>query len=408
MAEAMEIEIARLGARGDGVGIRDGEPVYVPFALPGERWRVDAYGAEPIGEGPLGRAAPICRHFLRCGGCVAQHMPPEVYREWKRGLMVEAFRHRGIEADVQPLVTVAAASRRRAVFGVAVKGGDVQLGFREEATHTLVDLAECPVLDPAIVAAFGGLRTLARRTLRDGETGRLLVTKLDHGLDVVVDGARKNFSPDERAALAKLAREMGWLRLSIGDEPIVVAGPPTITLAGAAVTVEPGVFLQAVPEAEQALAALCVAALPKRTKSVVDLFSGVGTLTLPLARQAAVSAFDGDRRAIAALTDAVRHAQGLKPVTARVRDLFREPLSARELSGFDAAVFDPPRAGGAAQAERLAASKVPVVIAVSCNPATLARDARSLIDGGYRLGQVTPVDQFVYSAHVEAVAVFRR
>lgn len=408
MAEGRDVEIARIGARGDGVGMLDGEAVYVPFALPGERWRIVAEGTTRIADGPLGRADPLCRHFLRCGGCVAQHMPADVYRDWKRGLVVEAFRHRGIEADVQPLVTVGAASRRRAVFGAAVKGGAVLLGFREEATHTLVDLAECPVLDPAIVAAFPGLRTLARRVLRDGETGRLIVTKLDHGLDVAVGAARTRFSPDERTGLAGLAREMGLLRLSIGDEPIVVAGPPTVTIAGAAIRVEPGVFLQAVPEAEQALATLCVAALPKRTKSIVDLFSGVGTLALPLARRAAVSAFDGDRRAIAALTDAVRHAQGLKPVTARVRDLFREPLSARELSGFDAAVFDPPRAGGAAQAERLAASKVPVVVAVSCNPATLARDARTLIDGGYRMGQVTPVDQFVYSAHVEAVAVFRR
>lgn len=410
MDEADETQIVRIGARGDGVGMRGGDPVYVPFALPGERWRIGGAGRDAvrIGEGPLGRADPVCRHFLRCGGCVAQHMPPDVYRAWKRDLVVEAFRHRGIEADVRALVTVAAGSRRRAVFGVMLKGQEVTLGFREEASHTLVDLSECPVLDPAIVSAFDGLRSLARRLLRDGETGRFVVTKLDHGLDVAADIPRKEFSADERAALASLARKIKLLRLSIGDDPIMAAGPPAVTIAGAAIPFEPGLFLQAVPDAEQALAQLCVAALPKRAKSVVDLFSGVGTLTLPLARRVSVCAFDSDRRAIAALSGAVRHAQGLKPVTARVRDLFQEPLSARELSAFDAAVFDPPRAGGAAQAERIAGSKVPVVIAVSCNPATLARDARTLIDGGYRMGEVTPVDQFVYSAHVEAVAVFRR
>lgn len=408
MAEGSEVEIARIGARGDGVAMRDGEPVYVPFGLPGERWRLEGdAGAMRVVDGPA-RAEPVCRHFLRCGGCVAQHMPDDVYREWKRGLVVEAFRHRGIEADVAPVVVVAAGSRRRAVLGVVRRGGEVTLGFREEGQHKLVDLAECPVLDPAIVAAFSGLRTLAGRVLKEGETGRLVVTRLDHGLDVSLDAERRDFSADERAELARQAREMGLLRLTVGREPIASAGPATVTIGGVAIAVEPSIFLQAVPEAERTIADLCVSALPKRTKTVVDLFSGVGTLTFPLARRAQVTAFDSDKRAIAALSNAVRHAQGLKPVTARVRDLFREPLSARELQGFDAAVFDPPRAGAADQAERLAASKVPVVIAVSCNPATLARDARTLIDGGYTMGQVTPVDQFLYSAHVEAVAVFRR
>ena len=408
MPEPLDVEIVRIGARGDGVAMRDGAPVYVPYALPGERWRLDAEGNARFADGPSGRAEPVCQHFMTCGGCVAQHMPPEVYRAWKRDLVAEAFRHRGIDAEVEPLVSVAAGSRRRAAFGVHVTGSSVVLGFREEGSHTLVDLAECPVLDPAIVAAFGGFKALARRILRDGETGRLAVTKLDQGLDVAFDAVRKGLSPDVRETLAGDARRMGLVRLSIGAELIMAAGAATVTIAGAAIRVEPSLFLQAVPEAEQALAALVLAGLPKRVKSIADLFAGVGTLTLPLARRAAVFAFDSDRQAIAALGDAVRHAQGLKPVTARVRDLFREPLSARELAGFDAAVLDPPRAGAAAQAERLAASKVPVVIAVSCNPQTLARDARTLIDGGYRMGRVTPVDQFVYSAHVEAVAVFRR
>lgn len=408
MADGVEVEIARIGAHGDGVAMRDGAPIYVPFALPGERWRLDGEdGATRVADGPA-RAEPLCRHFLRCGGCVAQHMPGDVYRDWKRGLVVEAFRHRGIEADVASVVVMAAGSRRRAVLGVVRRGGEVTLGFREEGQHRLVDLAECPVLDSAIVAAFPGLRTLARLVLKEGETGRLVVTRLDHGLDVSLDAERRDFSADERAGLARHAREMGLLRLTVGKEPIAAAGSATVTIGGVAIAVEPSIFLQAVPEAERTIADLCVAALPKRAKTVVDLFSGVGTLTFPLARRAQVSAFDSDKRAVAALSDAVRHAQGLKPVTARVRDLFREPLSARELSGFDAAVFDPPRAGAADQAERLAASKVPVVIAVSCNPATLARDARTLIDGGYTMGQVTPVDQFLYSAHVEAVAVFRR
>lgn len=407
MADSTEIVVERLGAKGDGVTARGGEAVYVPFGLPGERWLVGPAKATRLSDSP-DRAEPVCRHFLRCGGCLAQHMSPTLYRDWKRGLVVEMFRHRGIDAEVAPLVVVDAASRRRAFLGVERRGADVIIGFREEGQHTLVDLAECPVLDPLIVAAVPGLRAMARRVMVDRAGGRLVVTKLDHGLDVSFDNGRKNLSPHEKAEVGALAQKMGLTRLVVGGELIVAAGRPVVTIGGVEVEIEPGIFLQAVPQAERLLADLCVAALLKSAKTAADLFSGVGTLTLPMARRASVTAYDSDKRAIAALSGAVRHAQGLKPVTALVRDLFRDPLSVRELAAFDAVVLDPPRAGAAAQAERLAKSKVPLVIAVSCNPATLARDARCLIDGGYRMGPVTPIDQFLYSAHVEAVAVFRR
>ncbi len=407
MGEGAEVVIDRLGAKGDGVATRGGEPVYVPFALPGERWRIDGERPERLTDS-ADRAAPACRHFLHCGGCLAQHMSPALYRDWKRGLVVDAFRHRGIAAEVAPLVVVDAASRRRAFLGVERRGADVIIGFREEGQHTLVDLAECPVLDPLIVGAVPGLRALARLVMADRAGGRLVVTRLDHGLDVSFDNGRKDLSPHERAEAGGLAQKMRLQRLVVGGEAIVAAGKPVVTIGGVAVEIEPGLFLQAVPQAERLIADLCVKALPKSVKTAADLFSGVGTLAIPLARRASVSAYDSDKRAIAALANAVRHAQGLKPLTAVVRDLFRDPLSARELGSFDAVVFDPPRAGAAEQAERLAKSKVPLVIAVSCNPATLARDARILIDGGLRMGPVTPIDQFLYSAHVEALAVFRR
>jgi 23S rRNA (uracil1939-C5)-methyltransferase len=407
MDEGAELTIARLGAKGDGIAAGAGEAAYVPFALPGERWRAGADGFVRLSDSAE-RAEPICRHFLKCGGCLAQHMSPSLYRDWKRGLVVEAFRHRGLEADVMPPAVVAARSRRRAFLGVERRGREVIIGFREEGQHTLVDLAECPVLDPSIVAAVPGLRTMARLVMADRAGGRLIVTRLDHGLDVSFDNGRKDLSPHERAELGALAQRMGLARLMVGGELIVAGGRAVVTIGGVEVEIAPGLFLQAVPEAERLLADLCVEALPKRAKQVADLFSGVGTLTLPLARRASVVAYDSDKRAIAALSGAVRHAKGLKPVTATVRDLFRDPLSARELAAFDAVMLDPPRAGAAEQAERLATSKVPVVIAVSCNPATLARDARTLIDGGYKMGPVTPIDQFLFSAHVEVVTVFRR
>jgi len=407
MVESSEVIIERIGAQGDGVAMHGGEAVYVPFALPGERWHVGTGDAVRLADSPE-RVAPICRHFLRCGGCLAQHMSPDLYRAWKRDLVVEAFRHRGIAADVQPLEVVRAGSRRRAFLGVERRGAEVIIGFREEGQHTLVDLVECPVLDAAIVAAVPGFRMLARIVMADRAGGRLVVTKLDHGLDVAFDNGRRDLSPHEQAEAARVAREVRLVRLVVAGQPIMVAEAPAVTIGGVAVEVEPSVFLQAVPDAERLLADFCVASLPKSAKEVADLFSGVGTFTLPLARRAKVAAFDSDKRAIAALSGAVRHAQGLKPVTAVVRDLFRDPLSVRELNLFDAVVLDPPRAGAQEQAERLARSKVATVIAVSCNPATLARDARVLIDGGYRMGPVRAIDQFLYSAHVEAAVMFRR
>jgi 23S rRNA (uracil1939-C5)-methyltransferase len=334
-------------------------------------------------------------------------MSPALYSQWKRGIVAEAFRHRGIAADIRPLQHVGLHSRRRAFLGVAVKGDAVTIGFREEGQHTLVDLEECPVLDGAIVAPFASLKAMAKIAMPKGETGRLVVTKLDHGIDVAFDNGHKSLMPEQRAKLALMARESQIVRLMVAGDVIVERGRPVLTIGGVEISPPPSIFLQAVPEAEALLTHHVLEALPKKAKHAADLFSGVGTFTFPLAKRLKVDAFDSDRRAIGALEEGAKHATGLKPISARVRDLFREPLSARELAQYDVVVFDPPRAGAAEQAERLAKSNVPLVISVSCSAATLARDARLLIDGGYEMGPITPVDQFLYSPHVELIAVFR-
>jgi 23S rRNA (uracil1939-C5)-methyltransferase len=407
VAEAQEVTIVRLGAQGDGIAAGPGGPVYVGGGLPGERWRLSHGGApERLTDAPE-RATPPCPHFGVCGGCVAQHMSDDLYNAWKRDSVVQAFAHRGIAANVAPLRRTAAASRRRAFFGAARDGDRIVIGFREEGRHRLVDLATCVILDPAIVAALPPLRILADRILPHVAPGaRLIVTRLDHGLDVAFE---TDALPGAAVLqeIAQLAVAAGVIRLSIGGDVVMQASAPTLTVGAVAVQPPPGLFLQAVPEAEAAMTDLVLGALSKTTV-VADLFSGIGTLTFALARRARVLAVDGDKRAIAALTEGLKGAQGIKPVTAKLRDLFREPLSSRELDACDAVVFDPPRAGAQAQCERLARSKVLTVVAVSCNPATLARDARILLDGGYELGEVTPIDQFIYSPHVEAVAVFRR
>jgi len=408
-AKKVDVGVTRLGAQGDGIVETPDGPVYIPFALPGERWRLaEGEPAERL-TASSDRQEPVCRHFGRCGGCVAQHMSPDLYRDWKTAALLQAFASRGIDIEPAPMRTVAAHSRRRAFLGVARRGGDVVLGFREEGSHVLVDLSECPVLDPAIVRAFPALRELARLALPADAGGRLIVTRTDGGLDVAIENAqaRHKLGPDVSAALARRASESGLQRFSVDGNVIYMDRVASLTLGGVRVELPPGAFLQAVPEAEAIMIELVTAAVGKG-RQVADLFSGLGTFTFPLARKARVLAVDSERRSIEALEKAGRGASGLKPISTKVRDLMREPLSRGELSDVDAVVLDPPRAGAKAQAEMLAKSRVPRAVMVSCNPATLARDARILIDGGYRLETVTPVDQFIFARHLEAVAVFRR
>lgn len=405
-----DLTVTRLGAQGDGVVETAAGARFIPFALPQETWRIFAGAAAParrLTSSP-DRIAPICRHFGTCGGCMSQHMSPALYAEWKRGAIVQAFAHRGIDAEVTALTAIAPRSRRRAFLGVERTDQNVAIGFREEGQHALVDMLECPVLDPMIVAAIPVLKEMAKIAMPGRTSGRLVVTKLDHGLDVSFDNGHKMLHSDDRQALAKMCKTSRVIRLIVAGDMVVTHEIASLTLGGVAVDPPPSIFLQAVPQAEALLIDFVTAALPPKAKRVADLFCGVGTFALPLARKVQVFAVDSDKRALAALETATRHASGLKPIEVRQRDLFREPLSPKELESFDAVIFDPPRAGAAEQVERIARSKVRHVIAVSCAPMTLARDAKTLIDAGFKMGPVTPIDQFLYSPHTEAVAVFKR
>ncbi|MCU0954023.1 MAG: methyltransferase [Hyphomicrobium sp.] len=408
MADETEFVIERLGAKGDGIVPTQSGERYVAGGLPGERWVWPEDGLlRRVSDSP-DRVAPPCPHFSTCGGCMAQHMSERLYFEWKQQIVRDAFHHRGIKAGIEPVRRMPLRSRRRAFLGVERRGHEVMIGFREEGQHSLVDITECLLLDPSIMAAFPHLKAMARIAMPGNASGRLIVSRLDTGLDISFDNGHKMLKPDERTALAQLAETARAARLTVAGDAIVIRAEPRLMIGGAEVDVPPSLFLQALPEAERSMTSLVLDALPRKAKRVADLFSGLGTFTFPLAKKVQVSAFDSDRRAIAVLEAAFRRTAGLKPIDARVRDLFREPLSPKELEAFDAVILDPPRAGAAEQSERLARSKVPVVIAVSCCPATLARDARTLIDGGFRMGPVTPIDQFIYSPHVEAVTVFTR
>ena len=405
-----EFDIAGLGAQGDGLVRSQPEPLYIPNALPGERWRETEGGAFERLTAAADRIEPPCPHFGACGGCVAQHMSHTLYADWKSEQVRQALAHQGIVCDLQPLWQAPAGSRRRMVLSADVADGAIRLGFRAARSHDLVEISTCTIAAPEIVRSLPALRLVMAELARVGSltaATRLHVLRADNGIDVLVDAVQGRLSASTRATLAGLAAQGGLLRLRIGNDEIYQSAQPVLQVAGADLRVPAGVFVQAVAAAEAVMAQTVVKALG-RAKYVADLFCGLGTFALPIARRARVMAIDNQPEAVAALADSVRRVQGIKPIESLRRDLFREPLSRNELNRFDGVVFDPPRAGALAQSQALASSKVPCVVAVSCNPATLARDLRCLIDGGYTLKSVTPIDQFLYSAHVEAVAVLRR
>jgi 23S rRNA (uracil1939-C5)-methyltransferase len=345
-----------------------------------------------------------------------QHYAPERYREWKRGLLVKALQQAGLDAPVDALIDAHGEGRRRVTLharrsrlpsNVRRSAREaLEVGFATLRVHTLVGIDHCPVLAPALDGAIEAAWAIAETLERMDKPLDIQITATDTGLDVDVRGSGP-LDAAHTASLARVSAQHRLARLTRHGELIAQHAAPMVNMARARVPLPPGGFLQATAAGEAALAELVLAAT-ERAKSVADLFCGVGPFALRLAERARVAAFDQDAPAIAALKQAAGTAAGLKPIETAARDLFRRPLVAQELKTFDAVVFDPPRQGAQAQARELAASKVPLVVAVSCNPATFARDAKLLADGGYRLTSVVPVDQFRYAAHVEIVARFER
>lgn len=395
------LAITRMGWRGEGIA--DG-PVYVAYALPGETVLAAVSGERgvllAVETASPQRVAPFCPHFGACGGCQLQHWAPAPYGAWKAAQVTQAFAKRGLAVTVAGPVDAHGAGRRRVSLHGRRKDGVAEAGFMAARSHALHDLDHCPILVAGLREAPAQARAIAA-ALGDCDVA---MTATDSGVDTNVKAERK-VAAAEHAKLAGLAERLDLARLAVNGEAIVTRRAPVIAMGKAQVTLAPGSFLQATAAGEAALASLVTAALP-RAKRIADLFCGLGPFTFRLAERARVSALDSDRPAIAALALAARQTQGLKPIAAAARDLMREPLVAGELKDFDAVVFDPPRAGAEAQARQLAKSAVKTVVAVSCDPETLARDAAILTGGGYRIAAVTAVDQFKWSSHVETVAVF--
>ena len=419
-ADPVEVTITALGSLGDGLAEDAGRRLYVPMAAVGDRLRVrpgarrgDGLEAEIediLAPGP-DRVDPPCPRFGDCGGCALQHLSDPARAAWTRDRVVEALVRMGLGAvPVAPTIAIQPGDRRRAVFVAERHGRTVTIGLNARRSHRIVAPEGCRVLDPALLAVLAPLAEILAHVMADGSRVDVAATRLDDGVDLVIIGRLPplDLAARERVASFVEAADIARVSLKAGPtapaEPVVHRRTGILSMGGVPVSPPPGGFLQATPTGEATLRRLVAEGIGT-ARRIADLFAGSGTFALPLATGATVHAVEGDAASVAALRAA---AARVPQMTVERRDLDRSPLPARDLARFDAIVFDPPRAGADAQSREIAASAVPCVVGVSCNPVTFARDARTLVDGGYRLTGVVPVDQFLWSTHVELVGTFVR
>lgn len=413
MGPEAELIIDAMGGEGDGLAQG---PAFVPYTLPGERVRARGAGerrdlVEVLSASPDRVAAP-CPHFGTCGGCALQHWALEPYLAWKVERLVATLARERIETEILAPFAASPGSRRRLTLHArSGRKDEARLGYKMRRTWTLVPIDACAIADPRLAAAFPALRQLAARLFEHPKSAPSLhLTLTDSGIDVEISGVERKsggLSGDARMRIAEAAAAGDFARVTLDGEVAFMARQPTVRFGPATVAMSAGAFLQAVAAAEAAMAAFAVEASAGASR-IADLYCGLGAFSFRLAAIAPVLAVDSDRAAIAALASAAGSAPGLKGVTAEARDLVRRPVLAAELKRIDAVVFDPPRAGAAEQAAEIARSKASRVVAISCNPATFARDASILIAAGFRLDRLLPVDQFLWSPHIELAASFSR
>jgi len=401
------LSISHVGHRGDGVaGDR-----FVPLTLPGEVVEIEGEAERVLPSRIIGaspdRVVPPCPHFGTCGGCALQHWASAPYLAWKRDIVIATLAQHGLHPEVAPTIDAQGEGRRRVTFHARRgMGPRLEVGFAAARSHAIIAIDACPLLAPTLHTALPAARLLARALEGVGKPIDIQVTATIQGLDVDLRGPGK-LGEKDRLRLIEAANAASLARLTNHGDLVMQREPPAVLIDGIRVHLPPGAFLQATDAGEDILGRLVLEGVGK-ARSVADLFCGVGPFALRLARQAKVRAVDSDAGAVAALAQAVRMASGLKPIQAEVRDLFRRPLMVSDLKGLDAVVFDPPRAGAEVQARTLGKADVGRIVAVSCNAGSFARDACILIAAGWKLGTVTPIDQFKWSAHVELVATFSR
>ncbi|MCV6601102.1 MAG: class I SAM-dependent RNA methyltransferase [Cohaesibacter sp.] len=412
MTDPIDVMIDSLGARGDGIAHHQGKAMFVPYALAGERVRITPRGEraelEEVVVSSADRIDPICPLFERCGGCSMQHLASEPYQNWKANLVKEALASRGLDVSLRPMITTKAGGRRRAVLTARLIGRRLLFGYHEAKSNRIVDVNHCPVLVPELSKLLPKLADILPLFMTKKGEAKITLLATSSGIDVSLDHVKDLSGGQSYLKAVQIAEDLDLARLSANGEILLERRPPQLVMGRAHVSPPPGAFTQADASAEDAMVDLVLDAVGDKAKRVIDLFCGSGTFALRLAERAPVWALEGEEAALKALEKGWRFGTNLKGIKIERRDLFRRPVLAMEMKKFDALVFDPPRAGAKAQAEEIAKSSIPCVVAVSCNPGTLARDLRILIDGGYTIESVAPVDQFLFSPHVESVAVLRK
>lgn len=405
-----EVVIDHIGSGGDGVANTSHGAVYVPFTLPGEVANIALENNRgtviALKQRSAERVAPSCRHFEECGGCSLQHWADEPYQSWKRLLVVDALEGRGIETNVDPLVPCEKHTRRRIMLTARVTPKGQIVGFNRYLSHDVVEILECPVSRPELVHSLSSIRTICALLANYAKDIKVMATLAENGLDVALADVKIN-DDKLRQRLVEEALRQSFIRLTVEGEIIVEKERPHLHFGSTSVELAAGGFLQATREAEDFMANLVMEGL-KKTKCAADLFSGAGTFTFRMAEKMKVHAVENDDDALKSLDRAYRQSTGLKTVSFEKRDLFRRPLLPRELENFDGLVFDPPRAGAEEQAREIAKTDIPRIIAISCNPVTLARDLAILVEGGYKIEKIVPIDQFLWSPHVESVAILHK
>ncbi len=417
-----ELVVETLGAKGDGIATVDGRPLFLAQTVPGDRVLARVTGErggafkgeviELLQPGP-NRADPPCPFFGPCGGCALQHFEDQAYAAWKAEQLTIALQRKGLTPEVlNPMKRVPPGRRRRITWSALRTAEGLLLGYYERESHQLADIDACLLVVPELQALIGPLHSVLQPVLEIREQARITATLCETGIDLLID-SRQPLRLVDREALAAFAEQCDLARLSWTDgqeepTPLALRRDPLLSFGGVPVLLPPGGFVQPTAEGEKMLVELVMGAVPAGAETAADLFSGCGTFTFPLAERLQVYAAEGAEDSLMVLEAAARRSDRGGRVQAELRDLARFPVQADELDGGDVVVFDPPRGGAREQAVEIAASDVPTVVAVSCNPTTFARDARTLVDGGYRLTEATPVDQFPWSGHLELVAVFQR
>ncbi|MDG1298875.1 MAG: RsmD family RNA methyltransferase [Paracoccaceae bacterium] len=399
----MKSIILTLNDRAEGV-TTDG--TRVPRALPGEEITLSKENQFKIVLPSKDRITPVCIHYKSCGGCSIQHVTQSFIKEWKSNVIKSCLSARGIETIIKPILTSQINSRRRVTLHGMKTKKSVTVGFFKKNTHELISTPSCELVDPEILSAFSLFEEITLLGATRKSIIEISVTVSKAGLDLNILNGKK-LENQGIMKITALCQNFNIARITWNEDLLANFLNPTIEFQGIAITPPPNAFLQATEEGQEILIENAMLSVCNSDK-VIDLFSGCGTFTLPAAKRSEVLAIDKTKSMLSAIEQAWRETSGLKKVTSRSQDLFKEPVGKEELNSFDSAIIDPPRVGAEAQSRELAQSHIKRISSVSCNPKTFSRDAKILVDSGFKLDWVQPIDQFLWSSHIELVAQFSR